>query len=353
MTPEFWKSKRVLITGHTGFKGSWLSLLLSHFGAEVFGIALDPPTEPSLYECARGVSIDNDYRCDLRKIGSVKGIVRNINPDIVFHLAAQPIVISSYKDPVGTLAQNIMGTVHLLDALRETKPQAIVVITTDKVYEDAGIWPYRENDRLGGHDPYSASKACVELVVDSYRKSFFREAGVRIATARAGNVIGGGDFGEYRIVPDIVRAWLKGEGLKLRHPGAVRPWQHVLEPLHGYLLLAERLCCPDGDGFEEGWNFGPATEDVRTVSEIVVCMTNWLYGGAGEHFEVENILPPVKETDCLLLDSTKARRLLEWKPEYDALTAVSETAKWYRAWHAGCNMREFTLGQIRDYFNDE
>lgn len=346
MNRDFWKGKRVLITGHTGFKGSWLSMWLRRLGAEVFGIALDPPTDPSMYEIAdiiHAISLNNDYRCNLR-IFSDSEIVYHIDADIIFHLAAQPIVLRSYEYPVETFETNIMSTVHLLEAARSTTAKAIVVITTDKVYEDQDIYPYRETDRLGGHDPYSASKACVELIVESYRRSFFFKTDTRIATARAGNVIGGGDFGEHRLVPDIVRAWLKNETLQIRNPNAVRPWQHVLDPLAGYMALAERLCSPEGKDFEGGWNFGPSSKDILTVGRLVDMIT-----GATANIETEIVNNPAKETDCLLLDSTKSRRLLNWRPRYDVLKAISETAVWYKVWQNGGDMRAFTNNQIAEY----
>lgn len=387
MNSGFWKDKHVLITGHTGFKGSWLSLLLSHLGARVYGIALDPtdsarPTDTevghkdNLYDIAHVSEVfqERDIRLDLRDIRALyylfyeefrEGI------DVVFHLAAQPLVIKSYHQPRDTIETNIMGTVNLLEFLRpnhtntrsvaqnlDVRPSAIIVITSDKVYRDNGLI-HSENDTLGGDDPYSASKACVELIVDSYRKSFFNARSVaqnrdgadstrdrtRVATARAGNVIGGGDFGEYRLVPDIVRALIKKEPLTLRNPEAVRPWQHVLDPLAGYVLLAERLCGPRGNDFECAWNFGPSIYDVLRVEELATRLMNAMPGGR----RIVHGERPEKETDYLLIDSERAHEQLSWRTKYQAAESIDLTAQWYAAWMDHADMVAITKKQVGDY----
>ncbi|MCD8493827.1 MAG: CDP-glucose 4,6-dehydratase [Alphaproteobacteria bacterium] len=266
----FWKGKRVLITGHTGFKGGWLTLWLGSLGARICGIALKPDTEPNLFTLARITEGIEHHIEDIRNAEPLAQIIRKFDPDIVFHMAAQPLVRASYRDPLGNFDTNIMGTANVLEALRDCpSARSIVVITTDKVYENLEIpKPYKETDPLGGHDPYSASKAAAEIVTQSYRKSFFAEAGVGLATARAGNVIGGGDWSEDRLIPDAVKAWNAGKTLEIRAPNSVRPWQHVLDPLAGYITLAEKLWT-DPAAFSQGWNFGPEKSGAVTVREVI------------------------------------------------------------------------------------
>lgn len=341
-----WEGKRVLITGHTGFKGSWLSLWLQLKGAEVYGVSLSPPTQPNLFTIASVQQVIGlrSLTLDLRFSDLVYNVFYRYGPEIVFHLAAQPIVRSSYKNPADTYSTNIMGTVNVLEAARKTKSvKAIVVVTSDKSYANQEWdWPYRESDRLGGYDPYSASKACVELVVASYRKSF----NMNIATARAGNVIGGGDWGIDRLVPDVMRAFTEGKTVKVRNPSSIRPWQHVLEPLQGYIMLAESLYDKGSLNAEE-WNFGPVQYDEWTVLDIVKELSN-LWGDEAFLEIVEHSQEP-HETASLTLDWSKAKRRLGWHPRLSLKKSLSLTCDWYKAWMQHRNMKEFTLDQIRSY----
>lgn len=349
----FWTGKRVFLTGHTGFKGGWLALWLRHLGAEVHGYSMNPPTAPSLFETAQvAKTLESDTRGDIRDYPAFEGALKKANPEVIFHLAAQPLVRASYREPLETLATNVMGTAHLLEAARQVDGlRAIVVITTDKCYENREwVYPYREIDPLGGHDPYSASKACAEIVTASYRASFFgKEGAAAVATARAGNVIGGGDWAEDRLVPDCIRAFSKGQSVELRYPEAVRPWQHVLEPLSGYLMLAEILCGKPAPGYAEPWNFGPGANGDATVGEIAQRVAG-LWGSG------EVVLPTTHnhphEAGLLRLDVTKARSRLHWSPRWSIDRALEETVAWYKAWHSGKDMRVFTLAQIAA-FTDE
>lgn len=322
-----YKDKRVLITGHTGFKGSWLAMWIKELGASITGIALDPVTSPNHWDLLN-LEID-EHRVDIRDVFNLRKIVQECQPEIVFHLAAQPLVRRSYFDPLETWSTNIMGTANLLDACRQCPSiKAIVVITTDKCYENQEwIWGYRENDRLGGNDPYSASKAGSELVVASYRKSFFNYHGAPLlATARAGNVIGGGDWSEDRLIPDIVRSVERNESLVIRSPKATRPWQHVLESLSGYLLLGQKLLCSEKI-FAEAWNFGPGPEGNQNVEKILSLMKNtWPFI---KWKQADKIQP--HEALILQLDSTKANQKLKWKPVWSFSEGLSETANWYKA----------------------
>lgn len=324
---NIYHNRHVLITGHTGFKGSWLTLWLKELGASITGIALPPKTRPNHWDL---LNLDiEDYQADIRDADNLRTIVEECQPEMVFHLAAQPLVRRSYSDPLETWSTNVMGTANLLEACRACPSiKVIVVITTDKCYENQEwIWGYRENDRLGGHDPYSASKAGAELVVASYRKSFFNYAGAPLlASARAGNVIGGGDWSEDRLIPDIVRSVQKKEPLVIRSPQATRPWQHVLESLSGYLLLGQKLLCSE-KSFAEAWNFGPGSEGNQTVEKILTLMKNtW---PAIQWHQVDEILP--HEALLLQLDSTKAQQKLKWKPVWSFSEGVSETANWYKS----------------------
>lgn len=321
-----YQGKRILITGHTGFKGSWLSLWLKELGSSISGIALPPENSPNHWDL---LNLDiEDHRTDIREADNLRKIIVETQPELIFHLAAQPLVRRSYRDPLETWSTNVMGTANLLDACKQCQSvKAIVVITTDKCYENREwIWGYRENDSLGGHDPYSASKAGSELVVDSYRKSFFNyPKAPLIATARAGNVIGGGDWSEDRLIPDIVRSVRSKESLGVRSPQATRPWQHVLESLSGYLLLGQKLLC-DEISFAEAWNFGPGPEGNQKVEKILTLMKNtW---PAIQWHPVD--LPQPHEAMLLQLDSTKAQQKLNWKPVWSFSQGVSETALWYK-----------------------
>lgn len=324
----FYAGKRVLITGHTGFKGSWLAMWLRALDANVSGLALDPCTSPAHWSLLEldGVA---DHRVDLRDSQAVRDIVNGLRPDIVFHLAAQPLVRRSYREPAATFSSNVMGLVHLLEAVRGCESVRVLVnATTDKVYsEHAGASAYREEDPLGGHDPYSTSKACAELISDCYRKSFFASTATRIATARAGNVIGGGDWAEDRLVPDLMRAATSGRALMIRNPHAIRPWQHVLEPLSGYLRLGQQLW--DEPGLAGAWNFGPGPAGEVSVQSLVEKLAvNWSAIGIQPDVDIHP-----HEADALRLDAGKARQRLAWQPVWGIDVALARTAAWYRAFH--------------------
>ena len=347
-----WSGKRVLLTGHTGFKGSWLSLWLQQKGAELCGFALKPLTKVNLFEDA---AVERGMRSvigDIRDIRLLKQAFDEHRPEIVFHLAAQPLVRSSYEDPLGTYSTNVMGTANVLEAARQTgSVRAIVVVTTDKYYENREWeWPYREMDPLGGYDPYSNSKACAELVVSAYRNSFFNPAdyerhGVALASVRAGNVIGGGDWAEDRLVPDIIRAFMDARPVRIRNPHAIRPWQHVLEPLRGYLDVAESLC-EVGAASGEAWNFGPEQSDAQPVEWIVRELAEiW---GEGAVWELE-ATPQPHEAQHLKLDWSKAAARLGWRPELRLKEALAMTGDWYQTKLDKQDMRVFTSGQIEQY----
>ncbi len=345
--PAFWHAKRVFLTGHTGFKGSWLSLWLQSMGATLRGIALEPPTEPALFNVAC-VAEGMEHRItDIRDFASVKAQMDEFKPEIVIHMAAQPLVRLSYSQPVETYATNVMGTVHVLEAARHAgSVRAIVNITTDKCYENREwVWGYREDEPMGGYDPYSNSKGCAELVSSAYRRSFLKDAGMAMATARAGNVIGGGDWALDRLIPDILRALQDKQPVLIRNPHAIRPWQHVLEPLSGYLLLAEKLY-EQGQAFAEGWNFGPRNEDVRPVQWIVeeLCQA-W---GQGASWQLDNSTHP-HEANYLKLDISKARTRLTWQPRWSLEIALEKITDWHQAYLSGANMRQLCVKQIEAY----
>lgn len=352
MNPAFWQGKRVFLTGHTGFKGSWMALWLQSLGAKVTGFALPPPTQPSLFELANVESGMHSVIGDVRDPDLLLDAMREAQPEIVLHMAAQPLVRYSYQHPVETYATNVMGTVHLLEAVRIIGGvKAVVNVTTDKCYENREwVWGYRENEPMGGYDPYSNSKGCAELVTASYRSSFFNPAdyarhGTAVATARAGNVIGGGDWAQDRLIPDIIAAFEKGQPVDIRNPNAIRPWQHVLEPLRGYLMLAERLYT-EGPAFAEAWNFGPNDDDARPVGWIVEALVEQ-WGGdarwqqdAGEH---------PHEATYLKLDISKVRQRLGWQPQLRLADALRYIVDWAKQRQAGADVRTLTLGQIQNY----
>lgn len=347
----FWLGRRVLLTGHTGFKGSWLSLWLQSMGADVTGYSLEPPTQPNLFEIAAVGEGMTSVIGDIRDLDSVLAVVAQSRPEVVFHMAAQPLVRQSYTEPVETYATNVMGTVHLLEAVRRTPGiKAVVNITTDKCYENREwVWGYRENEPMGGYDPYSNSKGCVELISAAYRSSFFTdqhgEQAVALATARAGNVIGGGDWAKDRLIPDILAGFEAGSIVNIRNPHAIRPWQHVLEPLRGYLMLAERLIV-DGKGCAEGWNFGPNDQDTKPVDWIVARMASlW---GNGAQWQIDGGEHP-HEAHTLRLDIAKARSRLGWHPALRLEEALSRVVDWSRQRQAGADMREVTVAQILAY----
>jgi CDP-glucose 4,6-dehydratase len=347
-----WRGRKVFLTGHTGFKGGWLALWLSQMGAHVRGYALDPATEPSFFETVRIGSELEDIRGDLRDSAALDRAMREFQPDVVFHLAAQPLVRRSYIDPVGTYTTNVIGTANVLESIRTIPSvRAAVVVTTDKCYLNREWhWGYRETDPLGGYDPYSSSKACVEILSASYRNSFFPPEkfaahGVALATARAGNVIGGGDWSEDRLLPDLVRGFISGEPVLIRRPQAIRPWQHVLEPIAGYLALGERLLAGE-TRFADGWNFGPWDDDAWPVGQIATEMAHRWGGGARW---VNDDSESVHEAGYLKLDSSKARSELHWLPRLKLSRALEWLVDWYQNWHHGADMRAYTVDQIDAY----
>lgn len=349
---SFWQGKRVFLTGHTGFKGSWLSMWLHALGANVTGYALEPPTDPSLFDLARVGELITSVIADVRDLERLKEALLAAAPEVVIHMAAQPLVRDSYKIPVETYATNLMGTVHLLEAVRSTPTvRAVVNVTTDKVYENREwVWGYRENEALGGYDPYSNSKGCSELVTAAYRSSYFNPEdygrhGVAVASARAGNVIGGGDWAADRLIPDIVRAVLAGETVRVRHPHAIRPWQHVLEPLSGYLLLAQRLY-EEGTRYGGGWNFGPHEKDARPVQWLVQRFCErWEEGAA---YELDPGEHP-HEAHCLKLDCSKASLELGWQPRWGLEQALESIVAWTRSYRDGKDLRGECMRQITTY----
>ena len=352
MNPEFWRGKRVFLTGHTGFKGSWLSLWLQQLGADLSGYALAPPTTPSLFDVADVSAGMRSVIADIRDPSALTKAIQEAKPDIVIHMAAQPLVRYSYQAPVETYATNVMGTVHLLEAIRQTPSvRAVVNVTSDKCYENKEWhWGYRENEPMGGYDPYSNSKGCAELVTAAYRNSFFNptkqtEHRVSIASGRAGNVIGGGDWAADRLIPDILRAIEASQAVNIRSPHAIRPWQHVLEPLSGYLTLAEKLYTA-GPAYAEGWNFGPADDDAKPVQWIVEQLTaQW---GEGATWQMDTN-PQPHEAHYLKLDCSKAHAKLDWNPRWNLQATLKSIVHWHKQWLAEDNMQKATLQQISDY----
>jgi CDP-glucose 4,6-dehydratase len=350
---NFWKNKRVFITGHTGFKGSWLSLLLDRLGCEVYGYSLPPATAPALFdETGLATSVQSQL-ADVRDLDKLKRALAETKPEIVFHLAAKALVPQSYREPVETYATNVMGTVNMLECLRQCPSvKAAVMITSDKVYEnrDEPSQSFAEDDRLGGYDPYSASKACAELVVQSYRRSYFNDSGLAVATARAGNVIGGGDWSPGRIMPDFYRAAASEQPLFIRRPEAVRPWQHVLDALSGYLLLAQRLH-EQGSGVAEAWNFGPDHSSIVSVQEVVRMAADFWPSAVTCRFGTPEA--GVHEAKLLSLDCAKAHRRLHWRPRWNLRQAVEATVTWYRDFHLGLAPQQLCCRQIDHYLREE
>ena len=330
--PQFWRGRRVLVTGHTGFKGAWVCHWLTRMGARVVGLALPPNTDPNLFsEAAIGSRVES-LTVDIRDLEATRSAIVGARPEIVFHLAAQPLVLRSYQAPVETFSTNVLGTTHVLESLRDLPDVKVaVMITTDKVYANREwVYPYREEDPLGGHDPYSASKAACEIVISSYRSSFLREQGVAIASARAGNVIGGGDWSADRLIPDIARAWERGDSVRIRRPDSVRPWQHVLEPLCGYLVLAERLAAHSN--LADAYNFGPEGQDLAAVRSIVECAKR-TYPEARVEFDANPSTP--HEAGLLSLEIAKAKAALGVAPRWSLGEAIKRTMEWYRSFSAG------------------
>ncbi|MDJ0942195.1 MAG: CDP-glucose 4,6-dehydratase [Kiloniellales bacterium] len=346
MTPDFWRGRRVLLTGHTGFKGAWLALWLESLGAEVTALALAPATEPNLFDVLSPWTKLDSLIGDIRAPEAASAALSRARPEVVFHLAAQSLVRPSYVDPIGTFATNVLGTVHLLDAVRRTPSvRVVVVVTSDKVYANDGRGqPFREGDPFGGGDPYSASKAAQEIATASYRTSFFQDGSAAIVSARAGNVIGGGDWATDRLVPDFVRAVGAGVSVAIRHPDATRPWQHVLDPLAGYLRYAERICA--GDDPPKALNFGPDTADVRPVRWVVDRLVKRWGDGSGWRQDGTETPP---EAAALMLDAGLAIRTLGWRPRLRLEQAIDWTVAWYRACEGGGDMRAYSLNEIQRY----
>ena len=343
----FWQSKRVLLSGHTGFKGSWLSLWLQSMGAEVCGVSLAPPTEPSLFDQAKVADGMRHEIVDIRNFEEIDCVFQSFRPEIVIHLAAQPLVRLSYQEPIQTYATNIMGTVHILEASRRAKSvRGIVNVTTDKCYENREwVWGYREDEPMGGHDPYSSSKACSELISSAYRRSFLEAEGIGMVTARAGNVIGGGDWAQDRLIPDIIKSLEQKDVLNIRNPTAIRPWQHVLEPLSGYLMLAKKLYLRESD-VSGAWNFGPNDEDAKTVKWVAEKLSaKW---GSITNLKLQSGEQP-HEAHFLKLDISKAKQQLGWQPKWSLDAALDKVIDWQKAWRANENMHAKCLSQISEY----
>lgn len=352
---SFWNGKRVFLTGHTGFKGGWLSLWLTSMGAKVTGYALAPNTIPNFFDVAKVASdLEQSHIADIRDLEKLQKAMKDARPEIVIHMAAQPLVRYSYTNPVETYATNVMGTVHVLESIRALDcVRAAIIVTTDKCYENKEwAWGYRENESMGGHDPYSNSKGCAELVTSAYRQSYFHpdkyaNHKVAIASARAGNVIGGGDWSKDRLIPDAIKAFETKESLMIRNPLATRPWQHVLEPLSGYLVLAQALY-QEGAQFDGGWNFGPRDEDARSVQDVVnLLIKNW--GSAASWTQAQGEQP--HEAHSLKLDCSKARQYLHWVPKWTLEQAIEKITHWQHAHHKQSNLREISLQQIINYQN--
>lgn len=347
LTRSFWTGRKVFVTGHTGFMGGWLTLRLARLGARVSGFALPPPTQPNFYIAARVDTACNTMIGDIRDSEALADAVAKAEPDVVLHLAAQPLVRLAHAAPVETYATNVMGTVHLLDAVRR-RPSAssVIVVTTDKVYDNREwSWGYRENDALGGREPYGNSKACAEFVVEAYRRSYFNNGKIGISTIRAGNVIGGGDWAPDRLIPDAMRAFADGKALKIRHPDAIRPFQHVLDPVQGMLLLAERLAARPEE-FDGGWNFGPAEDDTRSVGWVADRLAQlW---GPNARWQVEPSTGP-HEARLLALSSAQSRTRLSWQPTWNADATIARTVDWYRTFYDGADIAPLTHNQIGEH----
>lgn len=347
INPTFWNKRSVFITGHTGFKGGWLALWLSELGARVYGYSLKPPTNPNFYDIINLESIiKRSFIGDVRDLSGIIKSMAEAKPSIIFHMAAQPLVLYSYSNPIETFTTNVIGTINVFEAARKNETvEAIINVTTDKCYENReSDQPYNENDRLGGYDPYSGSKACSEIATSVYRNSFLLHTKAKLASARAGNVIGGGDWASNRLIPDFFRSLEANKKLYIRSPQAVRPWQHVLEPLSGYLTLAEKLAS-NGNSFAEAWNFGPEQFNAKTVSWVLDQLSKQFINSNWE----KQITNQQHETNLLKLDITKAKSKLGWKPKWNLETSIDNTVKWYQAYIKQQNMVEFTKKQIRDY----
>ena len=352
LNPSFWQHRKVFLTGHTGFKGSWLSIWLDMMGAQVTGYALDPPTQPSLFQQANVGALLRSILADIRDFNCLKTAIGECNPDVIIHLAAQSVVRRGYEDPVETYTSNVMGTVHVLEAVRQLqRPCVVVNVTSDKCYSNQEwVWGYRESDAMGGRDPYSSSKGCAELIASAYRDSYFApdahgQHGVALASARAGNAIGGGDWTRNQLIPDLVRAFLAGHPCQIRNPAAIRPWQFVLEPLHGYLLLCEHLS-QNAAQFASGWNFGPVDSDAKSVAWIAHELAR-SWGGGAQWIRDARVHP--REAQYLKLDTSKASARLDWQPVLPLCQSLEWIVEWYRAYQNERDLAVLTRAQIARY----
>ncbi len=346
---DFWSGKRVLVTGHTGFKGAWLCIWLRELGAVVSGFSMKPTTSPALYDLAKVGETISSHIGDIRSESAIRQAIQSAEPEIVIHMAAQPLVQASYADPVKTYATNVMGTVHVLQAAREVESvKAVINVTSDKCYENREwVWAYRESDAMGGYDPYSSSKGCAELITSAYRRSFFTDTGIALASARSGNVIGGGDWSAGRIVPDLFRAVETGNPVDIRNPKAIRPWQHVLEPLSGYLILAQKLL-EDRSRYAEAWNFGPSEDSAIPVQELARRLLNLLESEAG--WRSSSQASP-HESQLLRLDISRARHGLGWEPLWSIDDTLEKVAEWHRGWLSNVDIESLCIRQIDAYQN--
>lgn len=349
VSAEFWSGKRVLVTGHTGFKGTWLCIWLRELGALVSGFALKPTSSPALYDLAKVGETISSHIGDIRSESAVRQVIRAEEPEIVIHMAAQPLVQASYADPITTYATNVMGTVHVLEAVRDVQSvKAVINVTSDKCYENREwVWAYRESDAMGGYDPYSSSKGCAELVTSAYRRSFLTDAGIALASVRSGNVIGGGDWSAGRIVPDLLRAVETGESVDIRNPRAIRPWQHVLDPLAGYLTLGQKLL-EDRSRYADAWNFGPSEDSAIPVQELARRLLNLLESEAAWHSSCQT---SPHESQLLRLDISKARQGLGWEPLWSIDATLEKVAEWHRGWRSKVDIESLCIGQIDAYQN--
>ena len=346
---SFWENKSVVVTGHTGFKGSWLTICLERLGAKVLGISLEPDSNPCLFNAAKISNICNSILCDIRDYKKLENILSEFNPEIVFHLAAQPLVGESYKDPIKTYSTNLMGSINILEVSRSlTSLKSLVIVTTDKVYKNKEwCYPYRENDELGGFDPYSSSKAATEIAVASYRDSFFKDKNLSITTARAGNVIGGGDWAADRLIPDAIRAWRTNEELVIRHPDFIRPWQHVLEPIYGYLLLAQATY--GNISLNGAYNFGPQNNDFISVKRLLEIASDYNMRPSIKYLEE----PTYHESNNLVLDYSHSMQTLGYKPRWTIRKSIENTISWYKKYYSGENVMISCLDDINEFFRKD
>lgn len=351
MNLHFWKNRKILITGHTGFKGVWLTLWLQELQADICGISLEPTTSPNIFSLTHAADNMQSHIADIRDFEKLKKIIHDFQPEIIIHMAAQPLVRYSYENPIETYSTNVMGTVNVLEAAKTCDSvKSIVNVTTDKCYENKEwLWGYRENEPMGGLDPYSNSKACSELATNAYRHSYYKKLNIGLASARAGNVIGGGDWSQDRLIADIMKSIVAQKPVIIRNPHAIRPWQHVLEPLSGYLLLAEKLF-HHPEKYSEGWNFGPHTHDAATV-EIIVKKIFSYWHGKNSGYETQCDENALHEAHFLKLDISKSMTQLNWKPRLSLDTTISWVSQWYQAWMEKKDMRTFSLEQIKQFNN--